>query len=120
MPRGVALAIRDEGRMEINGWSDSLLQASETSFLLFFRGGAAAVGVHLRRDSGGNVCLCLQLTLRSSGLLKAVLFKIKSPYRVDDCRLPNVSADSTALKLEDGSVVFTCPSFFSCNLGEKQ
>lgn len=71
------MAIRDGGRIEINGWRDSLLQASDSWELL---------GVHFRRESGGNVCLCLQLTLRSTGLLKAVLFNIKSPYRVDDCR----------------------------------
>lgn len=86
-------------------------------FFVFFSPGSAAVGVHFRRESGGNVCLCLQLTLRSTGWLKAVLFNIKSPYRVDDCRQPKVSADSTAPRVEDGSVVFTCPLIIFFQLG---
>lgn len=57
-------------------------------------------------DCGGNVCLSLQRTHRSTGLLKAVLFKMKSPCRGDDCSYPDVSADYTALKPVDGSVDF--------------
>lgn len=60
--------------------------ATRGNFFFVFSPGSAAVGVHFGRESGGNVCLCLQLTLRSTGSLKAVLFNIKSPYRVDDCR----------------------------------
>lgn len=61
-------------------------------------------------SSDCGVCLRLQLTLRSTGLLKAVLFKTKSPSRADECRSSRFSADSPAPGLQDAAVMFTCSS----------
>lgn len=57
--------------------------------------------------SGRNMLLCLQLFLRSTQLPKAMVFNIKSSYRVDDCSLPGSRLCCTTKRVEAGS--YLCP-----------